>query len=155
MAASARITGRDGREFFEEFQSYLEHSLKPATRAEDIMTKDVFTINETTTLMDASMFLESVDHTSAPVLDKEGNVSGYISLRDIMKGRKHGKMQSPVKAYMSKPVISAGSMATLREIERLFHKEKIGHLPIIEDGKLLGIVSRWDYLNFHKRTTHG
>ena len=152
LAASAKIIGQDGKEFFEEFRSYLGLSLKPATRAKDIMAKKVFTIQETTSLVDASMFLENVDDTAAPVVDKEGGVTGFISLRDIMKGRKHGKMQSPVKAYMSKPVISIGSMTTMREIERLFHREKIGHLPVLDDGKLQGIISRWDYLRYHKQT---
>ena len=151
LAASAKICGRDGREFFEEFRTYLEHSLEPATRAKDIMTKNVFTIHDTTSLMDASMFLERLDLTAVPVVDSEGEVSGFISLRDIMKGRKHGKMQAPVKAYMSRPVISAGSMVTLREIERIFYKHKIGHLPILDEGKLQGIVTRWDYLQFQKR----
>jgi tRNA nucleotidyltransferase (CCA-adding enzyme) len=153
FAASAKITGRDGREFFKEFKLHLAHSLEPAARAMDIMTKNVFTIHETTSLLDASMFLERVDYTGVPVVDKEGNVSGFISLRDIMKGRKHGKMQAPVKAYMSTPAISAGSMATMREIEKIFHKEKIGHLPILEGGKLLGIVTRWDYLQFQKQNS--
>jgi tRNA nucleotidyltransferase (CCA-adding enzyme) len=152
LAASAKISGRNGDEFYEEFKSYLEHSLKPAARAKDIMTKNVFIVQETTSLMEASMFLERVDLTAVPVMDNEGNVSGFISLRDIMKGRKHGKMQSPVKAYMSKPVISANCSTTMREIERIFHKEKIGHIPILEEGKLLGIVTRWDYLQFQKDT---
>ena len=150
LAASTRVTGVEGRQFFKEFKSHLEHSLEPAARALDIMTKNVFTIHETTSLLDASMFLERLDYTGVPVVDKEGDVSGFISLRDIMKGRKHGKMQAPVKAYMSHPVVSAGSTATMREIERIFHKEKIGHLPILEGGKLLGIVTRWDYLQFQK-----
>jgi tRNA nucleotidyltransferase (CCA-adding enzyme) len=154
LAASAKISGRDGREFFKEFRLFLDYALEPAANVKDIMTKNVFTIHETTSLMDASIFLERVDLTSAPVVDKEGNVSGFISLRDIMKGRKHGKMQAPVKAYMSRPVISAGSKVTMREIERIFYKHKIGHLPILENGKLLGIVTRWDYLQFYKRTLH-
>ena len=153
LAASARICGRGGQEFFEEFRLYLDQSLKPATRAKDIMTKNVFTIHETTSLMDASLFLERVDLTACPVVDKEGSVYGFISLRDIMKGRKHGKMQAPVKAYMSKPVISAESNITLREIERIFYKHKISHLPILEESKLLGIVTRWDYLQFQKQKT--
>jgi tRNA nucleotidyltransferase (CCA-adding enzyme) len=62
-------------------------------------------------------------------------------------------MQSPVKAYMSRPVISAGSMVTMREIERIFYRYKIGHLPILDDGKLQGIVTRWDYLQFQRRTS--
>ena len=152
LAASARITGRDGKKFFGEFYQFLSYALEPAVAVKDIMTKNVFTIHETTSLMEASMFLERVDLTACPVVDKEGSVSGFISLRDIMKGRKHGKMQAPVKAYMSTPLISAGSNVTLREIERTFYKNKIGHLPILEDGKLIGIVTRWDYLQFHKRS---
>jgi len=152
FAASAKISGRDGWEFFGEFRSYLEQSLEPASRAHDIMTKNVFTIHETTSLMDASMYLERVDLTAVPVVDKEGNISGFISLRDIMKGRKHGKMHAPVKAFMSKPVISAGSAATIREIERIFYKYRISHLPILDEGKLQGIVTRWDYLQFQKKT---
>ena len=152
LAASAKITGREGLEFFQEFRSYLEQSLAPATRAKDIMTKNVFTIHETTSLMDASLFLERVDLTAVPVVDSEGEVAGFISLRDIMKGRKHGKMMAPVKAFMSKPAISAGSMVTMREVERIFYRYKISYLPILEDGKLLGIVTRWDYLQYQKQT---
>jgi tRNA nucleotidyltransferase (CCA-adding enzyme) len=34
----------------------------------------------------------------------------------------------------------------MREIERLFYKHRIGHLPILKDKRLVGIVSRRDYL---------
>ena len=152
LAASAKISEAEGLKFFNEFRSYLEQSLKPASRAKDIMTKDVLTVNETTSLIDASLFLERVDLTGVPVLGNEGNLTGFISLRDIMKGRKQEKMQAPVKAYMSRPVIHAGSMITMREVERIFYRHQIGHLPILEDGKLLGIVTRWDYLQFQKRS---
>gem|GEM_PF-249560 len=153
LAASAKVQGRDGLEFFQELRLYLERTLKPAATVKDVMTKNVFTIHESTSLMEASMFLERVDLTAVPVVDRRGDVCGLISLRDIMKGRKQAKMQSPVKAFMSKPIISAGSNVTMREIERIFYKHKIGHLPILEEGKLLGIVTRWDYLQYQKRTS--
>ena len=153
LAASARVPSADGRKFFEEFKTYLDNSLKPAVTAKDIMTKNVFTIYEATSLMEASMFLERVDYTAVPVVDKEGNVSGFISLRDIMKGRKHGKMHAPVKAYMSSPVISARGSVTMREIGQIFYKHKIDHLVILEEGKLLGILTRWDYLQYQKQSS--
>ena len=152
LAASAKITGRDGLELYEEFRLSLDSTLKPATTVKDIMTKDVVSIHETTSLIEASLFLERVDLTAVPVVDKMGDVCGLISLRDIMKGRKQGKMKSPVRAFMSKPIISAGSNVTMREIERIFFKYKISHLPILEEGKLLGIVTRWDYLQYQKQT---
>ena len=149
-AASAKISSSGGLKFLEDFQAYLEKTVKPAAGVSEIMTKNVFSIHETTSLKDASMFLERVNHTAVPVVDKEGGVTGLISLRDIMKGRKLGKMHAPVKAFMSKPVISVGSNASMREIEQIFYKNKITHLPILDDGRLKGIITRWDYLEFHK-----
>jgi tRNA nucleotidyltransferase (CCA-adding enzyme) len=151
MAASAKIPGLGGLKFLDDFSAYLEKSLKPAIGAMEIMTKNVFTIHETTTLMDASMFLERVDLTAVPVVNWKGDVTGFISLRDIMKGRKQKKMHKPVKAFMSRPVISIGSKASMREIERIFYKHKISRLPVLEDEKLLGIVTRWDYLQFQNQ----
>lgn len=153
LAASAKITCQDGKDFFDAFRLFLDYALKPAARAKDIMTKYVFLIHESTSLMEASMYLERLDITAVPVAGAEGNISGFISLRDIMKGRKLGKMQSPVKAFMSKPVIYAGSTATIKDIEKVFFKNKISYLPIIDNGKLLGIVSRWDYLQFKRRSS--
>jgi tRNA nucleotidyltransferase (CCA-adding enzyme) len=151
LAASAKVNGRDGLEFFEEFQAYLEQSLAPATRARDIMTRDVQTLEENMSLLDASIFLEKTDLTGVPVVNAQGEVTGFISLRDIMKGRKASVMNAPVRAYMIKPAITADSSVTMREIERIFYKHHIGRLPIVEDKKLIGIVSRWDYLQYKKR----
>jgi tRNA nucleotidyltransferase (CCA-adding enzyme) len=39
----------------------------------------------------------------------------------------------------------------MREVERLFYKHHIGHLPILEDEHLVGIVTRWDFLEYKKR----
>ena len=153
LAASAKITGQDGSGFYEEFCALLNSSLTPAATVKDIMTKNVVSIHENTSLIEASMHLERMDLTAVPVVDKLGDVCGVVSLRDIMKGRKQGKMKAPVKAFMSKPVISAGTKVTMREIERIFYKHKISHLPILEEGKLLGIVTRWDYLQFQNRTS--
>jgi len=52
---------------------------------------------------------------------------------------------------MTKNVITGTPEMTVREIEALFFNNNIGHLPIVENGKVLGIVTRSDYLNFIDR----
>jgi tRNA nucleotidyltransferase (CCA-adding enzyme) len=59
-------------------------------------------------------------------------------------------MEAPVRAYMSRPAISADASVTLREVERLFYKHHIGRLPIVKDRKLQGILTRWDYIQYQK-----
>ena len=43
---------------------------------------------------------------------------------------------------------------SMREIERLMFGNNIGHLPIVEDGKTIGLITRTDYLNFIKYNNH-
>jgi tRNA nucleotidyltransferase (CCA-adding enzyme) len=147
-AASAKITGRDGAAFYEEFLARLNRALEPATRAADIMNRNVHTAGETMSLLEASMMLEKTDLSGVPVVNAEKEVTGFISLRDIMKGRRTGGMKLMVKAYMTKPAVCAAPTATMREIERLMIKYRVGRLPIVEDKKLLGIITRWDYLSW-------
>jgi tRNA nucleotidyltransferase (CCA-adding enzyme) len=146
LAASAKIACDNGTAFFMALLEHLESGVHPALCARDIMTQKVLTIQETATLLDASMFLESVERSGVPVLNEDGKLTGFIGLRDIMKGRKAAQMHAPVKAYMARNLITSDSSVTMREIERIFYKNHIGHLPIVEDAQLVGIVTRWDYL---------
>ncbi|MDR0563040.1 MAG: CBS domain-containing protein [Spirochaetaceae bacterium] len=149
-AASLKLIHRDMKQFSEEFRGYLEKSLKPATRARDIMTRDVEVIKEDVSLLDASRFLEEIDLTGIPVVNAQGSVSGFLSLRDIMKGRRASQMHAPVKAYMTRNVITSDGYITMREVERLFYKHHINHIPIVEGGKLQGIVTHGDYLRYKR-----
>ena len=151
-AASAKMAGRDGPALYSELPRYLEDTLAPAVRAGDIMTRNVCFIRESLTLREASTVMEETSHTGLPVLNEMGELTGFLSLREIMKGRRNSQMHSPVKSYMIKHVISAPPEVTMREVERLFFKYHIGHLPILENGRLAGIVSRRDYLESKKRS---
>jgi tRNA nucleotidyltransferase (CCA-adding enzyme) len=64
-------------------------------------------------------------------------------------------MHAPVSAYMSKPAISAEASITMREVERIFYKYHVGRLLIVEDNKLQGILTRWDYLQYQKSRSAG
>jgi len=68
-----------------------------------------------------------------------------------MKARRVSAMNAPVRAYMKKNVVSSPPDVTMREVERIFYKHHIGHLPIVEAGALTGIVTRWDFLQYKKQ----
>jgi tRNA nucleotidyltransferase (CCA-adding enzyme) len=150
MAASATVKKVQGREVFQTLLEFLESSLRPAITAQDIMTREVKVIPESTSLLDAALFLEETNHTGFPVVDEEGALAGFMTLRDIMKGRRAGQMHAPVKAYMTRKVIHGSPGTTFREMEELLLSHNIGHLPILEGGEIVGIVSRTDYLA-HRR----
>ena len=151
LAASLMLRDQEGPRFYEEFSEYLNSSLPTATRAKDVMTKNVLVLNENNSVINASLYLEEINHTGLPVLNDEGKLTGFFSLRDIMKARRASQMNAPVSAYMAKNVVFSHPDVTMREVERLFYKHHIGHLPILEGNTLAGIVTRWDFLEYKKQ----
>ena len=145
-AASASVKDQSGMMVFAQVEEHLKKSLKPALIASDIMEKDIEVIKETMDLLEASIFLEKIGHTGAPVVSKKGDLTGFMTLRDIMKGRKSDQMHSSVKGYMSKNVITGTKDITVREVEELLFKHNVGHLPIVQGRAIVGMITRTDYL---------
>lgn len=147
-ASSALIKDQSGMMVFAMLEDHLKKSLQPAAVAEDIMITDVDVIRESMTLMEASIFLEEVNHTGAPVLSEKGEIVGFMTLRDIMKARKANQMHAPVRGFMSTNVITATRDLTIREVEEILFQNNIGHLPIAQGRSLIGMITRADYLRF-------
>lgn len=149
-AASATVKNQDGRRVYAQLLGHLGRLLTPAVTADQIMSRQVDTIDESSSLLEASFFMEQISHTGLPVVSGDHRLTGFITLRDIMKGRKARQMSSPVKAYMSRQLITASPSATIREIEELLFGNNIGHLPILEGDRIIGIVTRTDYMNYKR-----
>ena len=145
-AASASIKDQSGMMVFAQLEEHLKKSLKQALIASDIMENDIDVIKESMDLLEASIFLERIGHTGAPVVSKKGDLTGFMTLRDIMKGRKSDQMHSSVKGYMSKNLITGTKDMTVREVEELLFKHNVGHLPIVQGRALVGMITRTDYL---------
>jgi len=147
-AASALVKQAEGREVFQNLLETLSKQLEHAVTAENMMTKNVFTIKDTWTLKEASIYFEDMEISGTPVLDDKNELCGMLTLRDIMKGRKKDQMNSPVKSFMRTRLVTCSSCANMREIENLLFINSIGHLPVVDNGKLVGIITRADMLKF-------
>ncbi|MFA6507537.1 MAG: CBS domain-containing protein [Treponemataceae bacterium] len=150
QAAAATVKTSEGKEFVSRIFEYLESMLAPAATARDIMTEKVTSIRSDARLLDAAFLLEETGHTGVPVTDAEDRLVGFLTLRDIMNGRKADMMHAPVSAYMARKIFSLGPEATMHEIDDILFEHNIGHLPIVVDGRLVGIVTRGDYLDYRR-----
>jgi tRNA nucleotidyltransferase (CCA-adding enzyme) len=148
LAASAQLKGRWGRPVLEELDRHLSEVLQPAPTAARIMRRDFPVLHEDMSLLAAAEKLERANCTGAPVVGPAGELAGFLSLRDIMKGRQSGQMKAPVRAYMTRNLISATPQTPLREIGELFLNRPVGHVPLLDSGRLVGLASRADYLGY-------
>jgi len=110
--------------------------------AKDIMTRDVITVNPTMTIKSLAMMLIKNQISGAPVANKVGKIVGVVSESDIVA--KKGK---DVKSIMSKKVISVDEETPVEEIARMMTTHHIKRLPVMNDGKVVGIVSRADIVS--------
>jgi CBS domain-containing protein len=110
--------------------------------AKDIMTRDVITVNPTMTVKSLAMMLIKNQISGAPVADKVGKIVGVVSESDIVA--KKGK---DVKSIMSKKVVSVREETPVEEIARMMTTHHSKRLPVMTDGKVVGIVSRADIVS--------
>jgi tRNA nucleotidyltransferase (CCA-adding enzyme) len=150
-AAAATVKHRDGRQVYEQLLGNLEQLLVPAITVEEIMSRPVTTGRPEMSLLEASKMLEEIGHTGIPVVEGEERLVGFLTLRDIMKGRRAEQMHAPIKAFMSRSPVSLPPDAPVREVEEQLAAHKIGHLPIVRDQRVIGIVTRSDYLHFKEQ----
>lgn len=110
--------------------------------AKDVMTRDIITVRPSTKVKNLAMILIKNQISGAPVADKDGKILGIVSEADILA--KKGK---DAKAIMSKKVISVRQDTAVEEIAQLMVTHAIKRLPVMDGGKIIGIVSRADIVN--------
>ena len=149
-AASAYIKKANLHDITAQLQERLKSDLAPASSARELLfvREDLRFIAGHWTLREASIFLEEINATGSAVVDSEERLIGVLTLRDIMKGRKKDQMHAPVNAYMTRKVISVSLDTGVRKIERIIREHNIGHLPVIEDGRVVGIITRDKIIEF-------
>ena len=105
--------------------------------ARDFMTRDIITVSPSTKVKNLAMILIKNQISGAPVVNKNGKILGIVSEADIIA--KRGK---DAQAIMSKKIISVRQDASLEEIAQLMMTHAIKRLPVMDGGKIIGIVSR-------------
>jgi CBS domain-containing protein len=83
-----------------------------------------------------------------PVVDKDERIVGVISRRDFKKLRKSKHMLAPVKAFMTRNVVTISYDKSIIEAARLMIKHDIGRIPVIKDDKIIGIITRSDAMTY-------
>lgn len=152
-AASVSLKDVNTPDVLKEVVEELKNSIPHPPTARDLMSSPVRTILPQTTIEEAHRTLLRYGHSGLSVVDASGNLIGIISRRDLDIALHHGFAHAPVKGYMTKNLKTIAPDTELPEIESLMVTYDIGRLPVLEDGKLVGIVTRTDVLReLHQQT---
>ena len=93
--------------------------------------------------------LSSLNIGAFPVCDAQGTLVGIISERDVVRAfAKDGArlVEKHVRDLMTREIVTCGRDATMLEAEKLMHKHRIRHLPVVEGDKVVGMLSIRDIM---------
>ena len=134
--------------------------------ARDVMTTKLITIGQTTTVQEAARLMTENDVSALPVVDEQGRLLGILSEADLLHRKEIGTQTvrpwwveavtpsstlaaefvqahgTEARELMSTRVVSAPPSAPLSEIATLMERRRVKRIPIVEDGRLIGVVSR-------------
>lgn len=111
----------------------------------DIMTTDIETVNRQDNAFEVAKKMEDLNIGAIPVVDGD-NLVGMITDRDLaIRGYANKQPGSTsVESLMSNNIVTGTPDMSADEAAELMAKHQIRRLPIVEDGKMVGIVSIGD-----------
>lgn len=118
----------------------VEHILQSKGRT-------VHTVEAGAPLSEAVRVLNSHKIGAVVVVDAKGKVAGILSERDIVRhldGDPVRVLASPVRSAMTAKVITTGAEASVSELMEVMTRHRIRHIPVLDNGNLVGIVSIGD-----------
>lgn len=119
--------------------------VKKVKAAEEITIRDVVTITPDSTIQDVQNIMENESISGLPVMEGD-EIIGIISKRDIKPVLKSNQ-EKIVKDIMTSDVVTIEEPITPEEALNIAYDNKVERLPVLRNGKLVGIVTIKDILN--------
>jgi len=114
----------------------------------DIMNRPVLGAAKSTSARDLAIQMLMGGFSGIPITERDGTIVGIVSELDIIRALRAGKPLDTITAaeIMTAEVITVNADATVEEIMEIMDTKQIVRVPVLEDGKLVGVVSRPDVL---------
>lgn len=143
------------------------------TKVAEIMTRDVMTVTPETSLRELAQILSENNINGVPVLDDEGDVIGVVCESDLVEQNKPLHiptvfvildsiipLENPwrlqkefkrlaattVRDIYSTPAVRVDPDTDVQEVARIMSEKKIHTIPVLERGKLVGVVGKGDVI---------
>lgn len=122
----------------------------------EIMSRDLITLGPNASLADASKVMTEHNIHHIPIVEDEGTLVGLVSHRDVLSAQDSSLLGESAEArkddyvavssVMIKDVHATDEHASLRGTALHMKQHKMGCLPVLRDGKLVGIITESDFV---------
>jgi len=113
-----------------------------------VMTQEVVSIRASGRISEALELMKTENVGGLPVVDDEKRVKGIVTERDVARLFANRLSGINVRQLMSRDVITALTKTTIFEVEKTMATQGFRRLPIVSDGKVVGIITSMDVIRF-------
>lgn len=119
-------------------------------RVRDYMTTSVLTVTPETEIMRAIRLLVDQDLSGFPVVDEDGALAGFLTERDVIRvaiqAGYFDEIGGSVADFMVREIHTVHPEDSLMDVAELFADSSFRRCPVIEEGRLVGLICRRDVL---------
>ncbi len=144
-AASATIKEASLEVVEDRLTELLHRYVKPGKIASDIMTSPVISIEWNASVKEAEVMMTKYGVNVLPVL-RDGKYAGLISREIVEKALFHGFGKNRLIEFSTTDATTVGPHTPIREIETLMIEQNQRFMPVVENGKIIGAITRTDLL---------
>ncbi len=116
----------------------------------DYMVEKLITLDPETDVLQAAHTLIKNQISGAPVVDNTGRLVGILTERDVLslavQAYYHGTLGGIVKDHMADQPQSVGPDDSVLDVAQSFINGRFHRYPVVEDGRLVGVISRSDVM---------
>ena len=112
----------------------------------EVMTSFPDTLDAEASIREAARLMRDGDYGVVPIIDINGSLIGIVTDRDIVVKAVAGgsDIDAPVRQCMTQQPDTVGADTTMEDAMRLMAKRQVRRLPVLENGRLIGMVSFGD-----------
>ena len=147
QAASATIKNRTIVQVERSLLALLRNRINPTKRARDMMSSPALHISPGESVKRAADLMTRYNINVLLVMDDEDILEGYVTRQVVEKAVFFGLEDIKVKEYMNIEFSIISPDASLKEAQDLIIKNKLRILPVLDNGNVLGVITRTDILN--------
>jgi len=150
-AAAALIRHINLSQIHDELVAALNQHVRPSTTVSQIMSYGVRTLSPTNTVTEAAEMMTRYGHEGFPVVEDD-EIVGVLTRGEIDKALHHKLGNTTIRQFMRKGAFYVSSQDSVEKLQSLMMREGLGQVPVVDNGRIVGIVTRTDLIKLWVET---
>ena len=147
-SATTKSSEMSPQQIKERIVAGLTSTRTESARISDIMSFPVISVTPATPMRDVQTLMAKKNIRGIMVMEDD-KIHGIIVLWDLKRVKKEQHWNHPVKAFMARDIITIEPGASPSIAARIMIENDVGYLPVVENDKVIGIVTRTDILTYY------